>query len=135
MEFFGFLLASRFLGWAERSFPNPRQRKNIPLWFLLAVMLHLRLHREVAYTKAPGVLRSGSILTRVRFNVGLLVDGFCRRVGLGVIKLLIVDREYIDGVMITRFKKKHRTDVLIPLKKNIFVNPDLSYAQRNERFS
>ena len=260
-KFFGFLLASKFLQWAERSFPNPRQRKNIPLWFLLAVMLQLRLHREKAYARAPGVLRSGSILTRVRFNVGLkdggfnyrnkekrkapimhdtvrkyfraadgerlegwynkevaswyrrhwgflkegifildptylplpdnsnyeraawmpldengnirsmkkpseeerksvkyrlcyqlvlllhlsqksdyfifagshlgpgdesglkegerLVDGFCQRVGRGVIKLLIVDREYIDGTMITRFKKKHRIDVLIPLKKNM----------------
>jgi len=36
-----------------------------------------------------------------------------------VIKLLIVDREYIDGAMITRFKKKYGIDILIPLRKNM----------------
>lgn len=260
-KFFGSLLAHGFLEWAEATYPNPRQRKNIPLWFLLAVMMQLKLHQKVAYLRAPGVLRSGSILTRVKFNIGLkdggfnhrnkgereapvmhdtlrkyfratggeklerwynkevtgwyrrkrgflkegvfildptylvlpdnlnytrasrmpldehgnirhvrhlseeerkrvkyalcyqlvlllhlssssdyflfagshlgpgnesglkegerLVDDFCRSVGRGVIKLLIVDREYIDGSMISRFKKKHGIDVLIPLKKNM----------------
>jgi len=260
-KFFGFLLAHGFLEWAEGTYPNPRQRKNIPLWFLLAVMMQLRLHQKVAYSRAPGVLRSGSILTRVKFNIGLkdggfnyrnkgerevpvmhdtvrkyfratggeklerwyneevsrwyrrkrgflkegvfildptylvlpdnpnyrraarmpldekgnirsvrslseeerkrvkyglcyqlvlllhlssrsdyflfagthlgpgnesglkegerLVDDFCKSVGRGVIKLLIVDREYIDGAMISRFKKKHGIDVLVPLKKNM----------------
>jgi len=256
-KFFGFLLGSGFLEWAERSFPNPRQRKNIPLWFLLSLMIQLRLHREVAYSRAPAVLRSGSILTRAKFNIGLkgggfnyrnknerdapvdqdtmrkyfkdtdaeklerwynekvsgwyrrhwgflkegifildptllplpsnphyeraswipfkkaksrrdpaqrsdssdyhlcyqlvlllhlssrsdyflfaashlgagdesgltegkkLVEEFCRTRGRGVIKLLIVDRQYIDGPMITHFKKRHRIDVLIPLKKNM----------------
>jgi len=260
-KFFGFLLAHGFLEWAEGTYPNPRQRKNIPLWFLLAVMMQLRLHQKVAYSRAPGVLRSGSILTRLKFNIGLkgggfnyrnrnerevplmhdtlrkyfratggeklerwyngevsrwyrrkrgflkegvfildptylvlpdnpnyrkaarmpldekghirnvrnlseeerkrvryglcyqlvlllhlssssdyflfagshlgpgnesglkegerLVDDFCRRVGRGVIKLLIVDREYIDGAMISRFKRKHGIDVLVPLKKNM----------------
>jgi len=260
-KFFGFLLAHGFLEWAEGSYPNPRQRKNIPLWFLLAVMMQMKLHQKVAYSRAHGVLRSGSILTRMKFNIGLkdggfnyrnrkereaplmhdtlrkyfratggerlerwyneevtrwyrrkrgflkegifildptylvlpdnlnyirasrmpldekgnirhvrnlseeerkrvkyalcyqlvlllhlsstsdyflfagshlgpgnesglkegerLVDDFCRSVGRGVIKLLIVDREYIDGAMISRFKKKHGIDVLVPLKKNM----------------
>ena len=75
-KFFGFLLAHGFLEWAEGSYPNPRHRKNIPLWFLLAVMMQLRLHQKVAYSRVPGVLRSGSILTRVKFNIGLKDGGF-----------------------------------------------------------
>lgn len=272
-KFFGFLLGTKFLEWAEGTYPNPRQRKNIPLWFLLSLIIQLRLHLEVAFSRAPGVLRSGSILTRAKFNVGLkgggfnyrnrkergspvdhdtvrkyfratdaeklerwyneevsgwyrkhwgfmkegifildptllplppnphyeqaaripfersksrkdpaqksdpvkyhlcyqlvlllhlssrsdyflfaashlgagdesgltegkkLVEEFCRTRGRGVIKLLIVDREYVDGPMITHFKKQHHIDVLIPLKKKMDAFLDavgISKLQENE---
>ena len=258
---FGFLLANGFLDWAEESFPDPRQRVNIAPGFLVSVALQMKLHTTAAFDRIPGILRSGSILSRVRFNLGLreggfnlrnkkerecvlhpdtvrkmfkgvkakqmeqwhngevvgwykrqrhfdkegifvmdptylplpenpnytkaarmpldekgklidkkklseeerkelkytlcyqqvllmnmskerdfyliagthlgpgnesglkegekLIDQFVERFGKGVIKLLIVDREFIDGPMITRFKKKHRIDVLIPLKSNM----------------
>ena len=40
-------------------------------------------------------------------------------VGPGVIKLLILDRGFIDGAFITEMKRKHGIDVLIPLKSNM----------------
>lgn len=115
-KFFGFLLAHGFLEWAEGTYPNPRQRKNIPLWFLLAVMMQLSSSSDY-FLFAGSHLGPGN-------ESGLkegerLVDDFCRSVGQGVIKLLIVDREYIDGAMISRFKRKHGIDVLVPLKKNM----------------
>jgi len=48
-----------------------------------------------------------------------LVDQFVSQVGQGVIKLLIVDREFLDGAMISRFKKVHGIDCLVPLKSNM----------------
>jgi hypothetical protein len=36
-----------------------------------------------------------------------------------VIKLLIMDKEFIDGAMIRRFKKTHGIDCLVPLKSNM----------------
>ena len=260
-RYFAFLIASGLLDYVHQTYPDPRERRNIPVGFLIAAQLQMRLHGEAAYYKLPFILRSGSILTRVKYNLGLkgggfnyrnrkereapidqdtlrkyfkrsdaekveawynteiakwykahkcfdkkgvfildptylvlpdnpnykkaawmpvdenghiidlkrlseeekkrvkrrlcyqqvlllhlseernyfifagshlgagnesgltegekLVDNFVERVGKGVIKVLIVDREYIDGPMITRFKRKHGIDVIVPLKKNM----------------
>src|SRR4030067_3164549 len=48
-----------------------------------------------------------------------LVDQFVSQMGKGVIRLLIMDREFIDGAMISRFKKKYGIDCLVPLKSNM----------------
>ena len=259
---FGFLLEERFLEWCGSSYPTPRERENIPVWFLLGCGIQMKLHRTAAFQRLNYILRSGSILTRVKFNVGLkeggfnyknkkarqspidpdtarkfftdteasgleswyntdvqkwlrrhrgysdkegifildptllclpdnphyreaallpldaegkyvdvkklspaeqkrfrytrayqltmllhysradeyflfagahlgrgdesglkvgeeLVDHFVSQMGKGVIKLLIMDREFIDGVMISRFKKKYGIDCLVPLKSNM----------------
>jgi hypothetical protein len=53
-----------------------------------------------------------------------LVEHFVSQIGKGVIKLLIMDREFIDGAMITRFKKIHEIDCLVPLKSNMHALMD-----------
>ncbi len=257
-----FLIEEKFLEWCGSSYPTPRERENIPVWFLLGCGVQMKLHRTAAFGRLKYILRSGSILTRVKFNVGLkgggfneknkkerkvpidpdtarkfftdteaaqvenwynrevqkwlrrhrgysdkegifildptlipvpdnphyqrsallpldkegryvdvkklsleerrrfkytrayqltmllhyspqddyflfagghfgpgdesglkkgeeLVDQFISQVGKGVIKLLIMDREFIDGAMISRFKKKYGIDCLVPLKSNM----------------
>ncbi|MCG9479925.1 MAG: hypothetical protein K9H14_06905 [Actinomycetia bacterium] len=47
------------------------------------------------------------------------MDDFASKVGKGKIKLLILDRVFLDGEMIATFKGSYGIDVLIPLKKNI----------------
>ena len=73
---FGFLIEEMFFEWCGSSYPTPRERENIPVWFLLACALQMKLHRSAAFQKLEYILRSGSILTRVRFNVGLKGGGF-----------------------------------------------------------
>jgi hypothetical protein len=73
---FGFLIGERFFEWCGSSYPTPRERENIPVWFLLACALQMKLHRSAAFQKLEYILRSGSILTRVGFNVGLKGGGF-----------------------------------------------------------
>jgi Transposase DDE domain len=73
---FGFLIEERFFEWCGSSYPTPRQRENIPVWFLLACGIQMKLHRSAAFQRLTYILRSGSILTRVRFNVGLKGGGF-----------------------------------------------------------
>ncbi len=73
---FGFLIEERFFEWCGSSYPTPRERENIPVWFLLACALQMKLHRSAAFQRLEYILRSGSILTRVRFNVGLKGGGF-----------------------------------------------------------
>ncbi len=73
---FGFLVEEKFFEWCGASYPTPRERENIPVWFLLACAIQMKLHRSAAFQKLDYILRSGSILTRVRFNVGLRAGGF-----------------------------------------------------------
>ena len=73
---FGFLIEERFLQWCGASFPTPRQRENIPVWFLLGCAIQMKLHRTAAFQRLDYILRSGSILTRVKFNVGMTAGGF-----------------------------------------------------------
>lgn len=260
-RFFAFLLAKRYFEWCAESYPTPRKKEEVPVWFLLCCAIQMKLHTEVAYDNLPGILRSGAILSRVKFNVGLkgggfnyknkkerevpvdqdtvrkyfkatdseemmswynedvvgwfrhwrgfdkegigildktylfvpdnpnyentsvlpfdehdnlvdvdklsplergkvrykrcyaltsllhtnlqtdyylyggchlgpgkesgltegekLVDGFVERFGVGVLKLIIADREYVDGPMITKFKKRYKIDTLLPLRSNM----------------
>lgn len=53
-----------------------------------------------------------------------LVAEFVRAVGLGVLKLLILDRGFIDGPNISRCKKDFGIDVLIPMKKKMDIWED-----------
>jgi len=73
---FGFLLEEQFFAWCGSTYPTPRERENIPIWFLLACAIQMRLHRSAAFKKLDYILRSGSILTRVNFNIGLKEGGF-----------------------------------------------------------
>jgi hypothetical protein len=275
-RFFAFLIEQRFFEWCGSSYPTPRERENIPVWFLLGCALQMKLHRTAAFQRLERILRSGSILTRAKFNIGLqeggfnlknkkrrevpidsdtarkfftdtpadqlegwyntavqkwlrrhraygdkegifildptlivvpdnphyrqaarlpldaeghyvevkklstaerkrfkytrayqltmllhysraegyflfagahlgpgdesglkageeLVDHFVSQIGKGVIKLLIMDREFIDGAMISRFKKKYGIDCLVPLKRNMHALLDaLGIAQLEE---
>src|SRR4030043_247841 len=59
------------------ALPGGRQeRENIPVWFLLGCAVQMKLHRTAAFQRLAYLLRSGSILTRVKFNIGLKAGGF-----------------------------------------------------------
>jgi hypothetical protein len=59
-----------------------------------------------------------------------IVEAFVRTIGKGVIKKVIMDRGFLDGPMITKWKKEYRIDSLIPLKKNMCALTDaLSLAK------
>lgn len=75
-RFFAFLLASRFFEWCASSYPSPRRKEEVPLWFLLTCAIQMKLHLQRAFHALPGILRSGAILSRVGFNVGLKEGGF-----------------------------------------------------------
>ena len=53
-----------------------------------------------------------------------LVENFVRVVGQGVIKLLILDRGFIDGKNIGRCKQEWGIDVLIPMKRKMDIWKD-----------
>ena len=75
-KFFAFLLSIGFFKFVENSYPSPRARKNIPLWILIGLMFQLKLGASNSFYKLPGILKSGAILTRTNFNIGMVEGGF-----------------------------------------------------------
>jgi len=75
-KFFAFLLSIRFFEVCGASYPSPRMKEEVPLWFLLACKVQMKLHTTAAFDRLPGLLRSGAILSRVKFNVGGVHGGF-----------------------------------------------------------
>ena len=67
-KFFAFLLGVRFFEICAASYPTPRSKEEVPLWFLLACKDQMKLHTTSSFEKLPGILRSGAILSRVKFN-------------------------------------------------------------------
>jgi hypothetical protein len=53
-----------------------------------------------------------------------LVDRFVEAVGSGVMKTLLVDRGFIDGKSITRIKREHEVDVVVPLRAKMAITED-----------
>ncbi|MBU4259274.1 MAG: transposase [Proteobacteria bacterium] len=75
-KFFAFLLGIRFFEICGASYPSPRKKEDVPLWFLLACKVQMKLHTTASFEKLPGILRSGAVLSRVKFNVGGKNGGF-----------------------------------------------------------
>lgn len=75
-RFFAFLLGMHFFETAAASYPSPRKKEEVPVWFLLCCEVQMRLHTTSAHSRLPGILKSGPILSRVKFNIGGLDGGF-----------------------------------------------------------
>jgi hypothetical protein len=62
-NFFRFLGAERILQDLAASYPTPRVKEEVPIWFFLAADLALRLHGRVSFHAFPYVVRSGGLLS------------------------------------------------------------------------
>ncbi|MCE5330123.1 transposase [bacterium] len=78
-HFFAFLFSLSFFDFVEKTYPNPRARKNIPFWILIGLMFQLKLNLSNSFYSLPGILKSGAVLTRTSFNIGRIEGGFNRR--------------------------------------------------------
>jgi hypothetical protein len=63
-----------------------------------------------------------------------LVDGFVRAVGRGIMKVLIVDRGFLDGGNISRLKSEDHIDTVIPLRTNMDAYHDVMGLTRLKDF-
>jgi len=59
-----------------------------------------------------------------------LVDEYVKSVGKDKVKLLILDRAFLDVAMISRFKEGYGIDTLMPLKKNMDAASDAKGLSR-----
>jgi len=96
-----------------------RKKAHLERCYKLVSLLHLRGQSFVyaGLAVVPGNAHESPVLYQ-------LVQQFVEQVGKGIIKLLILDRGFIDGKNITRCKQEWGLDVLIPIKKNMDIWQD-----------
>ena len=75
-EFLCFVAESGLLKFVDSTYPNPRCKNEVPIWFLISCQLVMRLHQTGRYNHLQYLLNSGSLLTRFNFNVGSSKIGF-----------------------------------------------------------
>ncbi len=61
-EFFRFIKAKAILDKLAETYPNPRKKEEVPLWFYVASNLSMRLHGVHSFNAFPLVVRSGGLL-------------------------------------------------------------------------
>jgi len=71
-EFFAFVLATDFFPFTEDTYPSPRAKTEVPPWFLLASLMAAKMYGEDSFSNIPYVLKNGSILKMLGFNLGTI---------------------------------------------------------------
>ena len=61
-DFFRFIKARALLDQLVETYPTPRKKEEVPLWFYVASNLSMRLHGVHAFDAFPMVVRSGGML-------------------------------------------------------------------------
>ena len=59
---FRHLLDRRVLERLAESYPSPREKQEVPVWFYFASQISLRLHGAPGYNAFPYVIRSGGLI-------------------------------------------------------------------------
>jgi len=62
-DFFAFLRTQKLLQELAASYPTPRKKEEVPVWFYLAADMALRLHGRHSFHSFPYVVRSGGLLS------------------------------------------------------------------------
>jgi hypothetical protein len=103
----------------EKVSPQERKKAHRERCYKLVSLLHLRgdCYVYAALAVVPGSAHEGPVLYE-------LVEQFVKQVGKGVMKLLILDRGFIDGKNLTRCKRKWNIDVLLPMKRKMDIWED-----------
>lgn len=61
-DFFRFVQAKKYLAALAQSYPSPRQKHEVPVWFYVASNLSMRLHGVHAFHAYPYIVRTGGML-------------------------------------------------------------------------
>jgi len=69
-EFFQHIRAKKYLREMARTYPSPRKKHDVPVWFYLASNLSMRLHNEHSFLQYQYVVRCGGMLTGLGPEVG-----------------------------------------------------------------
>jgi len=69
-DLFRHLIGRGVLDRLAESYPTPRKKEEVPVWFYLASQFSLRLHSVAGYNNFPYVIRSGGLIEALGPKVG-----------------------------------------------------------------
>lgn len=69
--FFRFIQAKKYLDEISETYPTPRKKEEVPLWFYNASNISMRLHGAYSFHRYPFVIRCGGMLTALGPRVGI----------------------------------------------------------------
>ena len=75
-EFLCFVMEKQLLKFMDSTYPTPRTKTEVPIWFLICCQFVMRLYQTGNYHHLQFLLTAGSVLTRFGFNVGAKNIGF-----------------------------------------------------------
>lgn len=105
----------------EKKLPeNKRKRCRFRRYYRMVSLSHTnRTSDYLYYSGAKMVLEGGETQQLVP-----LVSDFVGSVGKGVMKLLLIDRGFIDGKSLGRLKEEYGVDWIVPLKAGMDITQD-----------
>lgn len=104
----------------EKLTPAQRKRCRFRRYYRLAALAHTNRSQEYLLYAGTRLLREGHEIQALV----PLVDDFVGAVGPGVMKILLVDRGFIDGQAFGHLKETHGVDVVVPLKARMTITED-----------
>jgi len=113
----------------EKLSAAERKKAHRERCYKLVTLLHLRGSRP-GYVYAAVALVAGNVHELPVFAE--LLEGFVATVGRGVVKKLLLDRGFLDGERISRWKRDLGVDGIIPIKKNMDLWADAWALGRTE---
>ena len=69
-EFFQFIGANKILEELAATYPSPRQKHEVPVWFYLASNISMRLHGAHSFNSFPYIVRCGGMLNAFGAKIG-----------------------------------------------------------------
>lgn len=103
---------------AEQADP---QRHQLRRCYKLVSLIHINRRLDFFFTVAARVVSGRRHECPILYE---LVDEVVRAVGRDVIKVLIVDRGFIDGAQMGRLQQDHRIETILPVRANMELHAD-----------
>jgi hypothetical protein len=105
----------------QKLTPTQRRRCRLRRYYQMASLCHLNRKQDFLLYTGARLLRGEGHEVKTLVPA---VDRFVGAAGKGVMKILLIDRGFIDGESIGKIKKEHEVDVVVPLKAKMDITED-----------
>jgi hypothetical protein len=104
----------------ERLSAAEKKRCRFRRYYQMVSLTHTNRKAEYLFYAGARVLRAGHEVQEFL----PMVRGFVEAVGRGVMKILLIDRGFIDGKAVGAVKEDYGVDIVVPLKSGMAITED-----------